>query len=205
MKRNNSQLIKLEQSLMNGRNRGLIFNYRELQQRQLTRQWMVILEHPGMSFRSSHSMEALLEKGIPPLLRSQVWPLLIGNVLKITPEVYEIYKTRALGNHRSSIDSTDISEFGKETTVRLIDEDLKRTFVPLGFFSIGEPMYMKIHELLLIYAFYRPDIGYVQGMSFIAGILAVHIPDSYLCFQCLANLLGSEHLIAFYSLKVGFY
>ena len=82
---------------------------------------------------------------------------------------------------------------------------MKRTFVPLGFFSIGEPMYMKIHELLLIYAFYRPDIGYVQGMSFIAGILAVHIPDSYLCFQCLANLRGSEHLIAFYSLKVGFY
>lgn len=48
-----------------------------------------------------------------------------------------------------------------------------------------------------------PDVGYVQGMSFLAGMLALHIPDPAVCFQCLANLLGGEHLYAFYSLKVG--
>lgn len=153
----------------------------------------------------NHSISTLLEKGIPPSLRYRVWPLLIGNVLKITPEVFEIYHSRALGSRHIHIDSSDSAELGKEATVRLIDEDLKRTFVPLGFFSIGEPLYEKIRELLLVYAYYRPDIGYVQGMSFIAGILALHIPDNYLCFQCLANLLGSEHLIAFYSLKVALF
>ena len=179
-----------------------LLHYRALQQRQLTRQWTEILDSPGVSLKNNHLVSSLLEKGIPPNLRVRIWPLLIGNVLKITPEVFEIYRNRALGNRRVSIDSTETTEMGKEGTVQLSDEDLKRTFVPLGFFGIGEPMYAKIRELLLCYAYYRPDIGYVQGMSFIAGILALHIPDSYLCFQCLANLLGSEHLIAFYSLKV---
>ena len=164
---------------------------------------------PGVSLKNNHTVAGLLEKGIPPSLRGVIWPLLIGNVLKITPETYEIYRSRATATRRSGIDSPDRNELGKEANVRLIDEDLKRTFVPLGFFSVGEPLYNKIREMLLIYAYYRPDIGYVQGMSFIAGILALHIPDNYLCFQCLANLLGSEHLIAFYSLKVrvfnGFY
>ena len=132
--------------------------------------------------------------------------MLIGNVLKVTPEVFEIYKKRALDIQLSfNEDEQPVSNdqnLGKEKNVRLIKEDLKRTFIPLGFFSIGEPLYQKIRELLLAYAFYRPDIGYVQGMSFIAGLLAVHIPDNYICFQCLANILGSEHLIAFYSMKV---
>lgn len=176
---------------------------RELQQRQLIRQWTELIDTPGLSLKTNHSASSLLERGIPPVLRSTIWPLLIGNVLKITPETYEIYRNRATGTARLGIESPDTNELGKEATVRLIDEDLKRTFVPLGFFSIGEPLYHKIREMLLIYAYYRPDIGYVQGMSFIAGILALHIPDNYLCFQCLANLLGSEHLIAFYSLKVG--
>ena len=106
---------------------------------------------------------------------------------------------------RGGIRITDETpQLGKEATVRLIDEDLNRTFVHLGYFSPGEPMYYKIKDILLAYAFYRPDLGYVQGMSFLAGMLALHIPDTYLCFQCLANLLGSEHLYAFYSLKVGF-
>ena len=99
--------------------------------------------------------------------------------------------------------SDGAAERGKEETVRLVNEDLKRTFVPLGFFGVGEPLFEKIREVLLAYAYYRPDVGYVQGMSFLAGILAVHIPESSLCFQCLCNLLGSEHLYAFYSLKVG--
>lgn len=96
-----------------------------------------------------------------------------------------------------------MSPRGKEAAVRLIDEDLNRTFVHLGSFSFGEPMYGKMKQMLLAYAYYRPDVGYVQGMSFLAGMLALHIPDVYVCFQCLANLLGSEHLYAFYSLKVG--
>lgn len=140
-----------------------------------------------------------MEKGVPPLLRQRVWPLLLGNALKLTPEAFELFWARAQAGAGSLAGLP-----GKEATVRLIDEDLKRTFVALGFFGRGEPLHDVMRKLLLTYAFYRPDIGYVQGMSFLAGILAVHIWDEALCFQCLANLLGSEHLYAFYSLKVGF-
>ena len=176
------------------------FIRRVLQQRQLYRSWNEECRS-GMAFHPSHALNSLIEKGIPPFLRQRIWPLLLGNVLKVTPEAFHLYWSRALANQGSAPQSG----LGKEATVQLIDEDLKRTFVPLGFFNRGEPLYDVIRKMLLTYAYYRPDIGYVQGMSFLAGILAVHISDDYLCFQCLANLLGSEHLYAFYSLKVGFY
>ena len=48
--------------------------------------------------------------------------------------------------------------------MRLIDEDLARTFALLGSFSRGEPMYGTMRSMLLAYAYYRPDVGYVQGM-----------------------------------------
>ena len=190
----------------------LFFTRRTLQQRQLVRNWCDLLEQPSLVLRANHAVTALVEKGIPPILRQRVWPLLIGNTQRITPETYELcilgvplrnrYRSRALSQQGFS-ESVEGSELGKEITVQLINEDLKRTFVPLGFFGVGEPLFAKIREVLLAYAFYRPVVGYVQGMSFLAGILAVHIPESYLCFQCLCNMLGSEHLYAFYSLKVG--
>lgn len=170
---------------------------RVLQQRQLLRAWANQLR-PGQAFRPTSALLSLVEKGVPPLLRQRVWPNLLGNVLKVTPEAFQLYWSRAQASPSGGFSGLP----GKEATVRLIDEDLKRTFVPLGFFNRGEPLYDVIRKMLLTYAFYRPDIGYVQGMSFLAGILAVHIWDDYLCFQCLANLLGSEHLYAFYSLKV---
>lgn len=181
------------------------FPRRVLQQRQFLRQWREAF-HPEQAFRPTSALLNLVEKGVPPLLRRRVWPLLLGNVLKVTPEAFQLYWSRAQSGESETKMMTMMmsGSRGKEATVRLIEEDLKRTFVPLGFFDRGEPLHDVIRKMLLTYAYYRPDIGYVQGMSFIAGILAIHIWDDYLCFQCLANLLGSEHLYAFYSLKVEF-
>lgn len=190
--------------------------HRTLQQRQLVRNWCEVLERPGVNVLKDHTVAQLVEKGIPPLLRQRVWPVLIGNGQKITPETFALcvslllfipsYRSRALSSsiHGSggSAGNGGAGQRGKEETIRLVNEDLKRTFVPLGFFGLGEPLFEKIREVLLAYAYYRPDVGYVQGMSLLAGILAVHIPESALCFQCLCNMLGSEHLYAFYSLKV---
>ena len=77
--------------------------------------------------------------------------------------------------------------------------DLPRTFPALRFFGGGEPFYNQLREVLEVFVCYRPDLGYIQGMSYLAAMLCLYTPDdTYLAFQTLANLLVSQHLFVFY-------
>ena len=46
---------------------------------------------------------------------------------------------------------------------------------------------------------FRPDIGYVQGMSYIAGSLLMHTGEEYLGFKTFANMMNRHTLYNFYS------
>eukprot|EP00731_Ephydatia_muelleri_P020290 Em0013g17a len=59
------------------------------------------------------------------------------------------------------------------------------------------PYYGPLHDVLGAYACYRPDIGYVQGMSFLAGMLLLNMEPSD-AFICLANLLNRPSYVAFF-------
>lgn len=61
----------------------------------------------------------------------------------------------------------------------------------------GGPYYGPLHDVLGAYACYRPDIGYVQGMSFLAGMLLLNMEPSD-AFICLANLLNRPSYVAFF-------
>ena len=76
--------------------------------------------------------------GIPPNLRKSVWPLLIGNRLSISEELFEIHGGRAfeVRKHTSlegMVDDMHLSN--KEQSVLLIPVDIGRTFPLLGFFQ----------------------------------------------------------------------
>ena len=43
------------------------------------------------------------------------------------------------------------------------------------------------------------DISYVQGMSYLAATLLLHLQDEYLAFKGLANLLNKQMLHTFYT------
>ena len=64
----------------------------------------------------------------------------------------------------------------------------------------GGPYYDILHCLLGAYVCYRPDVGYVQGMSFIAAVLILNLeaPDAFVCF---ANLLNRPCHMAFFCLN----
>jgi hypothetical protein len=67
-------------------------------------------------------------------------------------------------------------------------------------FLQGGPYYDMLHCLLGAYVCYRPDVGYVQGMSFIAAVLILNLEaaDAFICF---ANLLNRPCHMAFFSLN----
>lgn len=79
----------------------------------------------------------------------------------------------------------------------VIQLDISRTFPHLCIFQEGGPYSDVLHSLLAAYVCYRPDVGYVQGMSYIAAILILNM-EQYDAFICFANLLNQPlHLAAF--------
>ncbi|KAG2388075.1 hypothetical protein C9374_000925 [Naegleria lovaniensis] len=118
--------------------------------------------------------------GIPSPLRSKIWPMSVGNELQITPELYAILK-----------DKRNIpTNFEKQSSsIDLIQVDLSRTFPALQFFQYPDgPYYQPFKTILECYSKFRPDIGYVQGMSYIVATLLLYM-DEYDAFVCFCNLL----------------
>eukprot|EP00755_Sulcionema_specki_P035241 Sspe_Gene.104516::Locus_80933_Transcript_1_1_Confidence_1.000_Length_1994::g.104516::m.104516 len=77
-----------------------------------------------------------------------------------------------------------------------IDIDLPRTFPNFHCFQEG-PMSEALIAVLHAYVQYRPDIGYVQGMSYIAATLLLYL-DADKVFVCMANLVNQTHLLPFF-------
>ena len=86
----------------------------------------------------------------------------------------------------------------------LIEEDLHRTFPTLDVFRYGNTLYKPLKQVLLAFSVFRPDLGYVQGMSFLAGLLLMHMPE-YAAFKCFANLMLQWDLMhEFYQFNMPF-
>jgi len=228
----------------------------------------------------SKASQLALSLGVPPRLRGIVWPLAIGNRLRITPEVFSTISSRAASEReryaeiKEALDSQpglvesatfyyhhglpgeqtqdstnsnnivqrllqdqgksadeakslvgltsgislnaplveagDVAldsagadkprlswsaprrEFDKSATFRDVDVDLNRTFPHLAFFQDGCPMKLQMRAILDAYCFFRPDIGYVQGMSYLAGKLLLYMSE-YEAFVCLANMMETSY------------
>ena len=160
------------------------------------------------------SVRSLWFLGIPPALRSIVWPRAVGNALKISPEIYELFGSRAdtLKKRRASGTSNASGSFdalkrrqrgtgrGKESSLRKISVDLQRTFPPLCLFQRGCRLHDKLYRVLEAFACFRPELGYIQSMSYIGALVCLFVAnDEYLCFQCVANVL--MNLYPFYRMK----
>ena len=50
-------------------------------------------------------------------------------------------------------------------------------YADLGFFKPGGVLYEPLKNILISFAVYRADLGYVQGMSYMAANLLLHIGD----------------------------
>jgi hypothetical protein len=126
-----------------------------------------------------------------------VWRLAIGNELNLTPQLYEICLSRAQNRLNSPEPSHCDPDVDQESSMDVIRLDISRTFPHLCIFQEGGPYSDILHSLLAAYVCYRPDVGYVQGMSYIAAILILNM-EAFEAFICFANLLNQPlHLSAF--------
>ena len=87
----------------------------------------------------------------------------------------------------------------REKSINEIDLDIVRTFQSFGIFNKNSPLYENLREILRIFVVTRPDIGYVQGLSYIAGILLTQM-DKFQAFTCFCNIILSPNIFTFYKL-----
>ena len=81
--------------------------------------------------------------------------------------------------------------------VRDIRLDVLRTFPNLCIFQESGPYHDQLLNVLGAYASYRPDVGYVQGMSFLTAVLLLNM-DPADAFILLSNLLHQPCQRAFF-------
>ncbi|XP_051679385.2 TBC1 domain family member 12 isoform X2 [Oryctolagus cuniculus] len=153
--------------------------------------------------RSTRRVRELWWQGLPPSVRGKVWSLAVGNELNITPELYEIFLSRAkerwksFSETSSENDMEGVSIADREASLELIKLDISRTFPSLYIFQKGGPYHDVLHSILGAYTCYRPDVGYVQGMSFIAAVLILNLEEAD-AFIAFANLLNKPCQLAFF-------
>eukprot|EP00761_Pharyngomonas_kirbyi_P004679 gb/GECH01004684.1/.p1 GENE.gb/GECH01004684.1/~~gb/GECH01004684.1/.p1 ORF type:complete len:537 (+),score=115.46 gb/GECH01004684.1/:1-1611(+) len=170
----------------------------------------------------SKQTRKLWKHGIPPQVRGRVWELAIGNELNINEDLYCIFQSKAMDDRiaRSTVSSPvetfkqireapsseeqSLRETGRqvsrEASSKLIEMDLERTFPTLQFFQSEGPLHTSLEEVLETYVKYRPDVGYVQGMSYIAAMLLLY-SDTYNTFVGLANMLNKYHFLHFFRME----
>lgn len=114
--------------------------------------------------------------------RKNLWKLRIGNSLMITKEHYEILKYR-------------LSHEGvKKNIDKLISDDIIRTIPDYRQSEAGIAMFDDIKTLLCLWQLYRPDIGYVQGMSYLIVMLFYYF-EGFECFVLFANLMITKDVL----------
>ncbi|XP_048220488.1 TBC1 domain family member 14 isoform X2 [Perognathus longimembris pacificus] len=153
----------------------------------------------------SRKVRDLWWQGIPPSVRGKVWSLAIGNELNITHELFDICLARAkerwrslsTGGSEAESEDAGFPAADREASLELIKLDISRTFPNLCIFQQGGPYHDMLHSILGAYTCYRPDVGYVQGMSFIAAVLILNL-DTADAFIAFSNLLNKPCQMAFF-------
>ena len=111
-----------------------------------------------------------------------LWPIALGNEFSISKEIYERYKE---ANHQE---------------YSLVNLDMPRTFPDLEILEAESPFTLECSLLLKAYQTFAPHVGYVQGMSFVAVTLLMHMP-SYNAFVCFCALMEYVVLKMLYRVK----
>ncbi|XP_038816556.1 TBC1 domain family member 14 isoform X3 [Salvelinus namaycush] len=93
--------------------------------------------------RNTRRVRELWWQGLPPSVRGRVWSLAIGNELNITPELFEIFLSRAKERWKSFSETSSENETedsgslqaDRESSLDLIKLDISRTFPSLFIFQ----------------------------------------------------------------------
>ena len=136
--------------------------------------------------KSTSRIREMCWMGIPPKVRTKAWPLVIGNFLNITTELFTNLSVKSsdlieLFTNGDPPEGARNARRQSEDIITLIKLDVSRTFVRYKVFQ-DDPFYREsLQKLLAIFVCYRHDISYIQvsiALSFV-GIGKLSILRSF--------------------------
>ncbi|XP_029020193.1 TBC1 domain family member 1 isoform X2 [Betta splendens] len=170
MERENQKLQASESDLQNKR---LKLDYEEITPclKEVTLVWEKMLGTPGrvkVKFETE-TIHAAVAQGVPRQHRGEIW--------KFLSEQYLL--KQAVPSRPPAID-TPYKELLKQLTSQqhAILIDLGRTFPTHPYFQaqLGAGQ-LSLYNILKAYSLLDPEVGYCQGLSFIAGVLLLHMGE----------------------------
>ncbi|KIW03273.1 uncharacterized protein PV09_05490 [Verruconis gallopava] len=137
-------------------------------------------------------------KGVTPRDRGHVWAKAVGNELGLSESSYNLALERAKAVERR-LAALGEQEAEKEKEWRwfsAIRQDVKEAFPELKIFQPEGPLHDTLIEVLMAYAMYRSDVGYVYGIHFPAALLILNLSGPA-AFITLANIFNRPIPAAF--------
>ncbi|GJQ88093.1 hypothetical protein Trydic_g13105 [Trypoxylus dichotomus] len=145
--------------------------------------WADVLQKWKTTHQKPKQLSSLVKLGIPEALRGEVWQRLAGSDETL------LEKYRLLITQESSCEN-------------VIQRDIARTFPAHDFFKeaggLGQDSLYRVSKA---YAVYDSEVGYCQGLSFLAATLLLHMPEEQ-AFAVLVKLMYNYGLRDLY--KDGF-
>ncbi len=107
-------------------------------------------------------------------------------------------------------------EYSHQQSHVTLPEDFIFTYYTYAVFTPQGPLNSILKEVLSVFVCYRPDVGYIQGMSYIAGLACIYattpaavpasssppIPLSYTPFHLFTSILLSHHFFDFFTFNM---
>ncbi|CAL8289073.1 unnamed protein product, partial [Arctogadus glacialis] len=164
---------RLQASASDLQNKRLKLDYEEITPclKDVTLVWERMLGTPGRSKVKfdSDTIHAAVTQGVPRPQRGEIWMLLS-----------EQYVLRQTVPARPPANQTPYKDLLKQLTSQqhAILIDLGRTFPTHPYFQaqLGAGQ-LSLYNLLKAYSLLDPEVGYCQGLSFIAGVLLLHLEE----------------------------
>ncbi|XP_066429294.1 TBC1 domain family member 1 isoform X3 [Eleutherodactylus coqui] len=170
MEKENQKLQATENDLQNKR---LKLDYEEITPclKDVTLVWEKMLSTPGrVKIKADmEKIHAAVGQGVPRHHRGEIWKFLA-----------EQYQLRHQMPSKSPIKDVPYKELLKQLTTQqhAILIDLGRTFPTHPYFSaqLGAGQ-LSLYNILKAYSLLDPEVGYCQGLSFVAGVLLLHMSE----------------------------
>ncbi|KAM4116258.1 hypothetical protein ACB094_02G036500 [Castanea mollissima] len=169
--------------------------------------------------RKPHVVKRRIRKGIPNCLRGLIWQLISGSrdLLLMNPGVYEcLFIIRHIswivlhsGEQGSLLGRPDLISKNEivhththiiiythyiYTPITDIIRDISRTFPSHVFFRQRHgPGQRSLYNVLKAYSVFDREVGYVQGMGFLAGLLLLYMSEEDAFWLLVALLKGAVH------------
>uniref|UniRef100_M4AE57 TBC1 domain family member 1 n=1 Tax=Xiphophorus maculatus TaxID=8083 RepID=M4AE57_XIPMA len=173
LQRMESENQKLQASESDLQNKRLKLDYEEITPclKEVTVVWEKLLSTPGRTKVKfdTETIHAAVAQGVPRQHRGEIWKFLSEQYL-----LQQTVPSRPPSNH------TPYKELLKQLTSQqhAILIDLGRTFPTHPYFQaqLGAGQ-LSLFNILKAYSLLDPEVGYCQGLSFIAGVLLLHMGE----------------------------